>query len=62
MGLEVVPSFQDLFQARGWHASTGEVPGFSYRSPDGVEQRVVLSPPLPPEGYRLFLPPQGRGC
>uniref|UniRef100_A0A7C2C0N9 Amylo-alpha-1,6-glucosidase n=1 Tax=Thermus islandicus TaxID=540988 RepID=A0A7C2C0N9_9DEIN len=61
VGLEVVPSFQDLFQARGWHASTGEVPGFAYRSPDGVEQRVVLSPPLPPEGYRLFLPPRGEG-
>ncbi len=60
LGLEVEPSFQDLFQARGWHPVPGERRGLVYRAPDGVEKRITLTPSPPPGGYRVFLPPKGE--
>ncbi|WP_117238376.1 MGH1-like glycoside hydrolase domain-containing protein [Thermus sediminis] len=59
--VEAVPSFQDLFQARGWHPSPPPERGFAYRAPDGVEKRVALSPSPPPGGHRLALPPKEEG-
>ena len=60
LGLEVEPSFQDLFQARGWHPMPGERRGLVYRAPDGVEKRITLTPSPPPRGYQVFLPPKGE--
>ncbi len=58
---EVQGSFVDMFQARGWHAQPSQRDGLHYRAPDGVEQGVAFLPEPPPEGFRLQLPPRGRG-
>ncbi|TBH16540.1 glycogen debranching N-terminal domain-containing protein [Thermus thermamylovorans] len=60
VGWEARGSFEDLFQARGWHPPSGSDRGLSYRAADGVEQRVTLSPPPPEGGFRLHLPPKGE--
>jgi glycogen debranching enzyme len=61
VGLELQASFEDLFQARGWHAAPREGRALVYRAPDGVEQGIALTPSPPPEGFRLHLPPKGEG-
>ncbi|WP_448568084.1 glycogen debranching N-terminal domain-containing protein [Thermus sp.] len=60
VGLEIEPSFQDLFQARGWHPASRERKDLVHRAPDGVEQRIALDPSPPQGGFRAFLPPQGE--
>lgn len=59
--LEVSASFQDLFQARGWHPQGEAVQDLAYRAADGVESRVVLSPEPPPGGFGLVLRPREEG-
>jgi len=61
VGLEISGDFLDLFEARGWHTPPSRPPSLEYRAADGIEQRAVLRPLPPPQGFTLHLPPKGEG-
>lgn len=61
VGLEISGDFSDLFEAMGWHTPPSRPPSLEHRAADGIEQRAVLRPLPPPQGFTLHLPPKGEG-